>query len=254
MTAVRTRALEGKVALVTGGVRRIGRATALALADEGAMLVINANRSQAEASAVAREIEERGGRALVHLADVTDEESVGRMIAAVMERAGRIDILVNNAALREQVPFEEMSLKQWRRIFSVIVDGAFLCSRACIPHMVRQGSGTIVNLGGVSAHLGAMNRAHVVAAKAAVAGLTRALAVEFAAKGITVNCVVPGRIGGERSASGGAAPSFPGNGGPLVGRMGEPEEVAAMILALCLPTGRYITGQTIHVSGGMIVT
>lgn len=247
------RNLEGKVALITGAVRRTGRATALALAGEGAAIVVHAKNSEKEANSVAREIRDRGGQAIVQLADITEELAVEAMVAQIIDRFGRIDILVNNAALREQVPFTEMTFDQWRRIVATILDGTFLCSRACVPHMVRQGGGAIVNLGGVSAHLGAPDRAHVIAAKAGVVGLTRALAVEFGNKGITVNCVVPGKIGGERSQAGGEPASFAGGSSLLVGRMGEPEEVAAMILTLCLPTGRFVTGQTIHVNGGMFL-
>jgi 3-oxoacyl-[acyl-carrier protein] reductase len=241
------RPLDGQVAIITGGVRRIGKASALALAGDGAAIVVNARASRNEADATAAEIESAGGRALVHIADITDEAAVDRMIQTVIEKFGRIDILVNNAANREEVPFLDMSLAQWRGITSVILDGAFLCSRAVLRHMVRAKYGRIVNIGGVSAHRGAAERAHVGAAKAGIIGLTRALAMEFAKQGITVNCVVPGRIGGERSATSGRgiAPTAP------VGRDGTVEEVAEMIRLLCLPNGSYITGQTIHVSGGL---
>ena len=117
--------------------------------------------------------------------------------------------------------------------------------------MIAAGGGTIVNIGGVSAHIGARNRAHVITAKAALIGLTKAIAVEFAERGITANCVVPGKIGGERSRTSGESPPMGGGAAPLVGREGTPEEVAAVVRQLCLPTSRYITGQTIHVSGGM---
>jgi 3-oxoacyl-[acyl-carrier protein] reductase len=243
--------LEGRVALVTGAVRRIGRAIALALAGDGAAVVINTRSSRTEADAVAAEIEATGGRALVHLADVTDEAAVQTMVDAAVERFGRLDLLVNNAADRQQAPLTEISLAEWRRITGVIVDGAFLCARACLPPMIAGGGGTIVNIGGVSAHTGAQNRAHVITAKAALVGLTKAIAVEFAERGITANCVVPGRIGGARSRTAGESPTMGGGAAPLVGRAGTPEEVAAVVHHLCLPAGRYLTGQTIHVSGGM---
>jgi 3-oxoacyl-[acyl-carrier protein] reductase len=188
---------------------------------------------------------------LVHLADVTDEEAVRTMTDAVIDRFGRLDILVNNAAIRRDAPFAEMSLAAWREIMAVILDGAFLCSRAVVPHMVEQNYGRIINIGGVSAYTGAIGRAHVSAAKAGVAGLTRALAVEFAPAGITVNCVAPGRIGGKRSATAGAGVSLPAGSSPLVRREGVPEDVAQMILTLCLPSGGFVTGQTLHVSGGL---
>ena len=243
--------LEGRVALITGAVRRIGRAIALALAGDGAAVVINTRRSRAEAETVAAEIEGRGGRALVQLADVTDEAAVQAMVDATVQRFGRLDILVNNAADRQQKPLTEISLAEWRHVTGIIVDGAFLCARACLPHMVAAGGGTVVNIGGVSAHAGAHNRAHVITAKAALVGLTKAIAVEFADRGITANCVVPGKIGGERSHTSGESPTMGGGAHPIVGREGTPEDVAAVVRQLCLPASRYITGQTIHVSGGM---
>jgi len=243
--------LAGRVALVTGAVRRIGRAIALALADSGAAVVINARTSRDEAEAVAAEIEAQGGQALVHLADVTDEAAVQAMVDAALARFGRLDILVNNAADRQQAPLTAISLAEWRHITGIIMDGAFLCARACLPPMIAAGGGTIVNIGGVSAHVGAHHRAHVITAKAALVGLTKAIAVEFADRGITANCVVPGKIGGERSRTSGESPPMGGGAGPLVGREGTSEEVAAVVHQLCLAESRYITGQTIHVSGGM---
>jgi 3-oxoacyl-[acyl-carrier protein] reductase len=243
--------LDGKVALVTGAVRRIGRAIALALAGDGAAVVINTRSSRVEAEAVAAEIEAKGGRALVHLADVTDEAAVQDMVDAGLARFGRLDILINNAADRRQAPLTEISLAEWRHITGIIVDGAFLCARACLPPMVASGGGTVINIGGVSGHIGAHERAHVITAKAALVGLTKAIAVEFADRGITANCVVPGKIGGQRSRTAGESPEMGSGAGPIVGRLGTVEEVAAMARHLCLPQSRYVTGQTIHVSGGM---
>jgi 3-oxoacyl-[acyl-carrier protein] reductase len=242
--------LEGQVAIVTGGVRRIGKAIGLALARDGAAVVVNARSSRKEAEATAAEIEAAGGRALVHIGDITDEAVVDGMIEAVVKQFGRIDILVNNAANREAVPFLQMTLQQWRAINSVILDGAFLCARAALRHMAAAKYGRIINIGGVTAHIGATERAHVLTAKAGIIGFTRALALEFAGRGITVNCIVPGGIGGIRSATSGpaAAPPAP------VGREGIPEDVADMVRQLCLLSTGYITGQTIHVSGGMYLS
>ena len=242
--------LEGKVALITGSVRRNGRAMALALAGDGAAIVVHARNSADEAHAVAREIEASGGRAMVHLADVADEAAVQGMIDAIVAKFGRLDILINNAANRNQVPLAELTLESWNEVMGVILGGAFLCSRAAIPHMIAAGGGTIINIGGLTGHTGAHDRAHVITAKAGLVGLTKALAVEFGAKGITVNCVVPGQIGGARSATSGIPAPKPGGDENVVGRMGTFEEVAAMVRTLCLPTGAYITGQTIHVNGG----
>ena len=243
------RPLDGKVALITGAARRIGRATALALAGQGAAIVVNTRSARAEALAVAAEIEAQGGQALVQIADVTDEAAVHAMVDAALARFSRLDILVNNAADRKRTPLTAISLAEWHHITRIIVDGAFLCARACLPAMIAAGGGRVINVGGASAHAGARERAHVVTAKAALVGLTKAIAVEFADRGITANCVVPGKIGGSRPS--GEAGTIIDGAGPIVGRQGTAEEVAAMITHLCLPPARYITGQTIHVSGGM---
>jgi 3-oxoacyl-[acyl-carrier protein] reductase len=249
-----TKPLSGKVALVTGGVRRIGRAIALSLAADGAAVIVHGRTSEAEAKAVASEIEQLGGASMVCLADVVDEAAVRGMVERIGARFGRLDVLVNNAAIRAQVPFLDMTLAQWREITGVILDGAFVVTHACLPLMLRSGAGgQIVNIGGATAYTGAVERAHVVTAKAGLGGFTRALATEFAGRGITVNCVVPGRIGGERSKTAGAEPA-PGHHEPIVGRYGTPEEVAAMVRPLWLPTGRYVTGQTIHVNGGLFLS
>lgn len=243
--------LTGKVALVTGGVRRIGRATALALAAEGAAIVINARSSLDEAKEAAAEAAKLGVKSKAILADVTDEAQVKSMVAEIIRDFGRLDILINNAGIRKDSGLIDMTLADWRSVMAVVLDGAFLCARAAIPHMIAAGGGTIINIGGMTAHTGASGRAHVSTAKAGLVGFTKALAVEFADKGITVNCVAPGKIGGKRSATAGKGGQIPGGGHPLVGREGTFEEVAQMIRTLCIPTGKFITGQTIHISGGL---
>jgi 3-oxoacyl-[acyl-carrier protein] reductase len=234
--------LKGRVALVTGAGRNIGRAIALALASAGASVVANARSSQAEIDAVAAET---GGLAV--LADVTDEQAVARMVARALERFGRIDILVNNAAIRAVEPIEGISLARWREVTGVILDGAWNCSHAC-AEALEAASGTIVNIGGMSAHTGALGRPHVVAAKAGLVGLTRALAHDLAPQ-VTVNCVVPGMIDTNRGASSGASAHQGRRESPL-GRRGTPDEVAAAVRFLAGPGARYITGQTLHVNGG----
>ena len=243
--------LDGKVALVTGASRRIGRATALGLARHGADLVITARSARDEIEGVAGEIRALGRKATVVMGDVTSEADAAAMASAAREAYGQLDILVNNAAIRRQVPLLDMTLDEWREINSVILDGAFLMSRACLPLMIETGGGTVISIGGVTGHIGAVNRAHVCAAKAGLVGLTKAIAVEFADRNITANCVVPGKIGGQRSASSGASPEMGKE--ILLGREGELGEAAGMIVTMCLPHARFMTGQTIHVSGGLFL-
>jgi 3-oxoacyl-[acyl-carrier protein] reductase len=242
--------LQGKVAVVTGASRRIGRSVALGLAQAGADVLVHARQSREEVEAVATEIRALGRRAEVALGDVTVEADVLAVFEAARTAFGGVDILVNNAAIRGERPFIDMTLEEWRATNSVILDGAFLCSREALRSMVERGGGTIINLGGVSAHVGARKRAHVATGKAGLVGLTKSIAVEFADRNITANCVAPGKIGGKRSATAGESPAM-GVGGPIVGREGEIAEAAYVILSLCMPEARFMTGQTVHVSGGM---
>jgi 3-oxoacyl-[acyl-carrier protein] reductase len=241
--------LTGKVAIVTGAGRNIGRAIALALAGDGASVVVNARGNRAEAEAVAREIETAGGKALVHIGDVADAAAVQAMADAAIKHFGRIDILVNNAALRREKPFAEMSYAEWREIMNVTLDGAFHCVKACLPALRKSGKGSIVNIGGLSAHTGAKDRAHVVTAKAGIIGFTRALAHDLASDGITVNCVVPGLIGTQRPRDK-PEPAHHLTHQTITGERGRPEDVAATVRFLCGPAARYINGQAIHANGG----
>jgi 3-oxoacyl-[acyl-carrier protein] reductase len=244
--------LQGKVALITGAVRRGGRATAHALAREGAAIVVNTRRSRDEAEKVRGEIEAMGGQALVCLADITDEAAVGRMFGETEKRFGRLDILVNNAADRSVVPFEKMTSAEWRHIVGIALDGAFFCTRAAIPFMLKQGWGRVVNISGVSHYAPSYTgRAHVSAAKAGLEGFTRALAAEYAKKSITVNCVCPGRIGGDRSASSNELPDPTLI--PPVGHLGVSEDIAGAVHYFCLPGSGFVTGHTLHVNGGQVL-
>jgi 3-oxoacyl-[acyl-carrier protein] reductase len=241
--------LTGRVAIVTGSGRNIGRAIALSLAEGGAAVVINARSNRAEADAVVKEIEGKGGRALTHLADVTDAAAVAAMAAAAVARFGRIDILVNNAAIRDEKTIDKMTIADWRAVMAVVLEGAFFCVQACLPALKQSGQGAIVNIGGLSAHTGSKNRPHVVAAKAGLVGLTRALAHDLAADGIIVNCVSPGLIERPRD------PSLPEPqhhqvNRTLTGKYGTAEDVAGVVRFLCGGAARYLTGQTIHANGG----
>jgi 3-oxoacyl-[acyl-carrier protein] reductase len=245
--------LTGSVALVTGAGRNIGRAIALELAAAGAAVVINARSNHEQTQTVAREIIAQGGRALPFLADVADARAVERMVTAATQRFGRIDILVNNAALRVEMPFEDMTQSDWHNVLAVILDGAFNCTKAALPQLRARGVGAVVNIGGLSAHTGAQNRAHVVTAKAGLVGLTRALAHDLAADNVTVNCVAPGLIETARN------PNLPEPAHhrihhPLRGSHGAPADVASAVRFLCGPSARYISGQIIHVNGGAFLS
>ena len=242
--------LESRVALVTGSARNIGRAIALGLAGGGAAVMVTARQSAREAESVAEEIRQLGGRATVVMADVGDPAAAAGLVAATVERFGRLDILVNNASVRREVDFASLEYAEWRGILATTLDGAYLCSRAALPHLIASGAGAIVNIGGLSSHTGAARRAHVIAAKAGLTGLTRALAHDLASHHITVNCVAPGMIDTART---GAEPAHHARRTPPVGRKGTPEEVAALVRFLCGPDARYITGQTIHANGGLFM-
>jgi 3-oxoacyl-[acyl-carrier protein] reductase len=242
--------LAGRVAIVTGASRNIGRAIAIALAQAGAAVVVNGHTNRAAADAVAAEIEGKGGQALAAIADVTDQAAVERMVAAAVERFGRVDILVNNAAGRPEKKLDEMTLADWRGVLGVILDGAFLTVKACLPHLKQSGAGAIINIGGVSAHVGTKHRAHVVTAKAGLIGLTKALAYDLASDGITANCVVPGLIETARDPNA-KLPHHHNVSKTLVGRLGEPQEIADAVRYLAGPSARYITGQALHLNGGM---
>jgi 3-oxoacyl-[acyl-carrier protein] reductase len=242
--------LAGRVAIVTGSARNIGRAIAEALAEAGAAVVINARSSAAEAEEAAEAIRAAGGRAMVKLGDVSKPEAAAALVAAAGEAYGRLDILVNNAALRPESDFAEMSFGEWREVLSTILDGAFLLSQAALPLLRGSDAGAIVNIGGLTAHTGAARRAHVVTAKAGLVGLTRALAHDLAPFSITVNCVAPGMIETRRGETATAAPAHHARHMPLLGRRGLPGEIAGLVRYLAGPAARYITGQTIHANGG----
>ena len=248
------RALDGKVAIVTGAARNIGRAIALELARAGAKVVVNAVSSADEAAETVKMIENVGGDAILLMADITDEAAVKKLAMEAATFYGSIDILVNNAAIRREASFDELDYAKWRQVTSVILDGAYLCARAALPYLRYSLAGSIINIGGMSAHTGSGRRAHVLAAKAGLVGLTHALAHDLAADRITANCVVPGLIETIRGHSAGENPEHHARAGTLLGRRGTPEEIAALVRFLAGPDARYITGQTIHANGGAFLT
>ena len=239
--------MTGRVALVTGAGRNIGRAIALTLAGEGMTVAVNVRSHMDEAQAVVQEITAAGGQGFAVLADVSDRDAVDSMVNRVQQRYGRLDVLVNNAAVREEVAFDQMEFESWRNALAVCLDGAFHCAQAALPLLKASDRASIVNIGGLTAHTGASKRVHVVTAKAGLVGMTRALATELSPQGITVNCVSPGLIDTSRA---GNTPHHHAVHRTLVGRAGLPEEVAEAVCGLAGPKARYVTGQVIHVNGG----
>jgi len=233
------RTVEGKVALVTGSGRNLGRAAVLELARQGADVVVNARSNREQADAVAREAESFGVRAIALLADVGDEQQVNQMVAEALERFGRIDILINNAGFRGSSPIAEMSTDEWRAAAAVNFDGPFFCTRAVVPSMISNGFGRIITVSGLNAFHGRSNWSHVGGSKMGAVGMTRALAVELAPHNLTVNHVVPG-----------AYVAHPDLARIPLGRVGLPQELANMYAFLASEESSYITGQTFHVNGG----
>ena len=242
--------LAGKVALVTGAARNIGRATALALAAGGAAVAINTRTSKDDAEKVAQEIRAAGGQAEVYVADIAKAGEVKSMTDAILNQFGRIDILVLNASVRSEKPFLELSYEEWRLPLCITLDGAFYCAQACIPSMLKNGGGAIVTLGGMQSLSGAKQRINGSVAKHGLVGFTRGIAREFGDRNIRANCIAPGTMNTTRAADRSARPA-PTNI-PL-GRYGEAEEIASAVRFLAGPGAGFLTGQTIQINGGQMM-
>jgi 3-oxoacyl-[acyl-carrier protein] reductase len=240
--------LAGRVALVTGGSRNIGRAIALDLAMAGASVMVTARTDIEGLNETVAMIAAQGGKAAALLADVTDEASAAALVAGTLAAFGQLDILVNNAAVRTEVPFSQMTLQAFRAVTSVALEGPFICARASLAALSASDAPAIINIGGLTAYTGAKDRVHVIAAKAGLDGLTKALAHDLAPMGITVNLVSPGMIETVRA---GHQPAHHATRRTLIGRLGTPEDVAGMVRYLAGPRARYVTGQTMHVNGGV---
>jgi len=239
--------LAGKVALVTGASRNIGRAIALALAAGGAAVAVNTRTSREDAEKVAQEIRGSGGKAEAYLADIVDAKAVNAMVEAIVKRFGRLDLLVLNASVRKETPFIDMSFDEWKSLTAVTLDGSFHCAKACLPHMIKAGGGAMVTIGGMTALSGAKRRVHGSVGKFGLYGMTRALAKELGEHGIRVNCVAPGQMNTTRAAERSVRPDV--SNVPL-GRRVEPEEIADVVRFLCGPGSKMISGQLIYVDGG----
>ncbi len=242
--------LAGKVALVTGGARNIGRATALALAAGGAAVAINTRTSKDDAETVAQEIRASGGKAEVYIADIAQAGAVKAMADAVIKRFGRIDVLVLNASVRSEKAFLDLTYDEWRLPLGITLDGAFYCAQACIPQMLKNGGGAIITLGGMQSLSGAKHRVNGSVAKHGLVGFTRGIAREFGDRNIRVNCIAPGTMNTTRAPGREARPA-PTNI-PL-GRYGEAEEIASAVRFLAGPAASFLTGQTIQVNGGQMM-
>ena len=240
--------LVGKVAIVSGSARNIGRATAIELAKAGASLVVNARESKDLCDEVVAEIEAAGGKAITCLGDISDPEAVQNIVDDTISAFGGVDILVNNAAVRSNIPFLEIDQDEWTRIAGTCLQGTLNLSRACIPLMIERGGGAIVSLAGLSSYKGSAGRSHVMATKDGLMGLTRGIAIEFGEKNIRANAAVVGRFDTVRSANAlqsgfTTEPEIP------LGRMGVAQDMADVIRFLVGPGSSYISGQTIHVNG-----
>lgn len=245
--------LLGKVALVTGGARGIGRSISLELARSGADVAINYGGSEGAAQELAAEIEQLGRKALIVQANVADSEAVQAMVKYVVEHFGQIDILVNNAGITRDNLLMRMKDEEWDDVINVNLKGVYNCIKAVTRPMMKQRSGRIINISSVVGVMGNAGQANYVAAKAGVLGLTKTTARELSSRGITVNAIAPGFIETDMTAKlsddiqQGILSQVP------LARLGKPEEVAKVVRFLASDDAAYMTGQTIHVDGGMVM-
>ncbi|PMB52964.1 beta-ketoacyl-ACP reductase [Fischerella thermalis CCMEE 5201] len=243
--------LQGKVAIITGASRGIGRAIARELAKFGASVVVNYASSSQAADELVSEITQAGGSAIALAADVSKEEQVDALINAAIEKFNRVDILVNNAGITRDTLLLRMKPEDWQAVIDLNLTGVFLCTRAASKIMLKQRSGRIINITSVAGLMGNPGQANYSAAKAGVIGFTKTVAKELASRGITVNAVAPGFIATDMTSNldaEGILKYIP------LGRYGQPEDIAGMVRFLAAdPAAGYITGQVFNVDGGMVM-
>ena len=245
--------LEGKVALVTGASRGIGKAIALLLAENGADVAVNFAGSTAAAEAVAAEIEKMGRKAILVQGDVSQTEVCAEMVDKVVKDLGHIDILVNNAGITRDTLLLRMKEEDWDVVLNTNLKGVFNCTKAAVKYMAKQRSGSIVNISSVVALMGNAGQANYAAAKAGILGFTRSVAKEMAARGIRVNAVTPGFIKTDMTCVLSEKVVAAMEASIPLARLGEPEDIAKAVLFLVSDNAAYITGQTLHVDGGMVM-
>lgn len=245
--------LEGKVALVTGASRGIGKAIALLLAENGADVAVNFAGSTAAAEAVAAEIEKMGRKAILVQGDVSQTEVCAEMVDKVVKELGRIDILVNNAGITRDTLLLRMKEEDWDAVLNTNLKGVFNCTKAAVKYMAKQRNGAIVNISSVVALMGNAGQANYAAAKAGILGFTRSVAKEMAARGIRVNAVTPGFIKTDMTSVLSEKVVAAMEASIPLARLGEPEDIAKAVLFLVSDNAAYITGQTLHVDGGMVM-
>lgn len=244
--------LAGKVALVTGGGRGIGRAIALGLAEAGADVAVAVSRDVSSAEAVAEEIRAKGRRALARQTDVASGDACEELVAAVVSELGRIDILVNNAGITRDGLIMRMSDDDWDAVLDVNLKGTFNCTRSAVKRMVRQRSGRIVNVTSIMGITGNAGQANYAASKAGIIGLTKSTAKEVGSRGITCNAVAPGWIQTQMTEHLPAEMAEKVVKQVPLGRLGQPEDIAGVVAFLCSDAASYVTGQVITVDGGLI--